>query len=42
MVEKKKEPYDLYLTVLYTFPLEALVKVGVVIGFFDIFFLGCF
>jgi len=42
MVEKEKEPYDLHLTVSYIFLLEALVKVGVVIGFFDIFLLSCF
>jgi hypothetical protein len=41
-VEKEEEPHDLCLIVLHTFPLRALVKVGVVLSFFGMFFLGCF
>jgi hypothetical protein len=42
MVEKEEESHDLYLTVLHTFSLGVLVKVGVVLSFFGMFFLGCF
>jgi uncharacterized membrane protein YedE/YeeE len=42
MVEKEQGPHDLCLTVLCTSPLGALVKAGVVLGFFGMFLLGCF
>lgn len=42
MVEKEEGLHDLYLTILHTFPLKALVKVKVVFGFFGMFFLDCF
>jgi hypothetical protein len=37
MVEKKEGPHDLYLTILHTFLLGALVKVGIVLGNFLVY-----
>jgi hypothetical protein len=37
MVEKKEGPHNLYLTILHTFLLGALVKVGIVLDNFLVY-----